>query len=945
MKVVFHLFISLLFILLPLGHIQAQNSHKNGELATSVINNPIVMGYYSQWAIYSPNIHIQDLPVDYMTHIVYKSAYLNEYGEIITGDSFADIEHLYPTVNIEEEEILGSFGQLIKLKRINPELKVIISIGGWGRSEYFSSLSSTKRGREKVAKSAIKFMQRYHFDGIEIDWQFPINFSSRKPVNDIKKKNVNDGKYLGLLMKELRRQCQYLVDKCWLQAVLAPYSIDDKWDARELSNNVNVLVLDASRIHGDINEFTEHQSPLFAKDGKRSIDQLIKQLDSFGVNKQKIVMAIPSFSIGWEGVKNQDNGLRQVFGNLSWGSWDSQSSGRTGVYNRNHLAYFQSSKNYEKYWDEYSKSSYMYNPDRFDGHFIVYETDRSIKAKVAYAKDHKLAGIAARQLHNGDFVLRSTYSYFYFWRGLYYKTIDFWQTNRSVLIVIIQLLMILFIFVVFLLLFLNKRQVVDLQERKKLLLLKSHLQNLEWPLINLLMISPELSKRKLIDNRSVEQTLLATSQILPAMTSILSETKLNNYIQPIKTKSVSLVELLLTVSNLIIISKNCQIKPLGNIQFELLTDEVVSQQFFYQLFIFCCESANHNGDISLFVNEKNNNLVFDISVEKNQRDVYVNHAQLKNLFYQASRLEYKLRKNHGKSISFELIIPKRKYQAKLVCPSKFLFCQSNQTTINRDDKFLNSIVIKSDKHTESLHQIDTTAALNNESFEPVNLLNSSPENSLMSQIASFNLSALPSKDIYKGLEQACQFFINYLCQDSKITIYQNEQLISKLGEDGIDNGEEKVIKGHDFSIKIVTANTLTLEDQQLIQVLVYQIEMIQKSIKALVKEPGILAELHELTRNKDQIRYLKAESGYTGIYLQSKKEPRYISMRLRTIKLYFDDSSLIQIHRSYLVNAKKVSHIESLSKLKYNMIIENEKLPISRTYISSLKEMNPQWFK
>ena len=51
-----------------------------------------------------------------MTHLVYQSAYLNKKGEIEVGDAFADIEHLYPNTNLEQEEILGSFEQLIKIK-------------------------------------------------------------------------------------------------------------------------------------------------------------------------------------------------------------------------------------------------------------------------------------------------------------------------------------------------------------------------------------------------------------------------------------------------------------------------------------------------------------------------------------------------------------------------------------------------------------------------------------------------------------------------------------------------------------------------------------------------------------------------------------------------------------------------------------------------------------
>ena len=75
----------------------------------NVTSAPIIMGYYAQWSIYSPNLHIQDLPLELMTHLVYQSADLTSEGVVVVGDPFADVEHLYPNTLIEQETILGSF--------------------------------------------------------------------------------------------------------------------------------------------------------------------------------------------------------------------------------------------------------------------------------------------------------------------------------------------------------------------------------------------------------------------------------------------------------------------------------------------------------------------------------------------------------------------------------------------------------------------------------------------------------------------------------------------------------------------------------------------------------------------------------------------------------------------------------------------------------------------
>ena len=84
------------------------------QINTSSKNSEIIMGYYPQWGIYSPNIHIHDLPLDLMTHFVYMNAGVNEKGEVYVGDPYADIEHFYPNSNLEKEAILGDRTQFFQ---------------------------------------------------------------------------------------------------------------------------------------------------------------------------------------------------------------------------------------------------------------------------------------------------------------------------------------------------------------------------------------------------------------------------------------------------------------------------------------------------------------------------------------------------------------------------------------------------------------------------------------------------------------------------------------------------------------------------------------------------------------------------------------------------------------------------------------------------------------
>ncbi|MBP9077403.1 MAG: hypothetical protein KBG02_11125, partial [Haliscomenobacter sp.] len=88
----------------------------------------------------------------------------------------------YAFAVIEGTEVVPSNGNrhdsinipaLIALKRQNPDLQILISIGGWGGSGAFSDAALTPESRSAFTRSAISYMQRWGFDGIDIDWEYP----------------------------------------------------------------------------------------------------------------------------------------------------------------------------------------------------------------------------------------------------------------------------------------------------------------------------------------------------------------------------------------------------------------------------------------------------------------------------------------------------------------------------------------------------------------------------------------------------------------------------------------------------------------------------------------------------------------------------------------------------------------------------------------------------
>ncbi len=61
---------------------------------------------------------------------------------------------------------------MVRLRRCNPSLKVVLSVGGWGAGG-FSTMAMTDAGRRGFAQSCLFAVDFWHLDGIDVDWEYP----------------------------------------------------------------------------------------------------------------------------------------------------------------------------------------------------------------------------------------------------------------------------------------------------------------------------------------------------------------------------------------------------------------------------------------------------------------------------------------------------------------------------------------------------------------------------------------------------------------------------------------------------------------------------------------------------------------------------------------------------------------------------------------------------
>ena len=68
----------------------------------------------------------------------------------------------------------GGYAQSVALKDINPDLKVLIAIGGWNEGgKNYSEMVSDPETRKKFVDSVVKFVEEHGFDGLDLDWEYP----------------------------------------------------------------------------------------------------------------------------------------------------------------------------------------------------------------------------------------------------------------------------------------------------------------------------------------------------------------------------------------------------------------------------------------------------------------------------------------------------------------------------------------------------------------------------------------------------------------------------------------------------------------------------------------------------------------------------------------------------------------------------------------------------
>ncbi|WP_230408918.1 glycosyl hydrolase family 18 protein [Zooshikella harenae] len=407
----------------------------NNTEHTYINTNKVIGTYFVEWGVYGRNFHVKDIPAKKLTHVLYGfiavcgpneslkkenpqgySALKRECTDqvdytVTIHDRFAALEKSYPG-DKWDDPIRGNFGQLIKLKKENPHLTILPSIGGWTLSDPFYYLAKDPQKRSIFIQSAIKFLKTYpFFDGIDVDWEFPgipgANPNLGSPEDKIA---------FTTLMQELREALDSLSQETGKHyqltaATSAGPSKINNIDYAQVSNYVDYIFAMTYDFYGAWDSVLGLHTGLYAASHEKipafNAHDGVQNMIKAGLPASKVVLGAAMYGRGWTGIQ----------GGQTHYPWDGengkpiQGSWQPGVIDYKHIVnkYLggtngQGINGFKYYYDETAQAPYLWNPNK--GELVTFDNPRSVKAKGQYVLNNDLAGMFTWEIDadNGDII-------------------------------------------------------------------------------------------------------------------------------------------------------------------------------------------------------------------------------------------------------------------------------------------------------------------------------------------------------------------------------------------------------------------------------------------------------------------------------------------------------------------------------------------------------------
>ncbi|MBQ8293051.1 MAG: InlB B-repeat-containing protein [Bacilli bacterium] len=279
-----------------------------------------------------------------------------------------------------------SMGELIKIGTVvearKQGVRVLFSLGAYGNGETgcgnISRAASTSEGRKKLIESIIYNIERYHLDGVDIDWEYPGHF----PASGIS--SAQDRLNYMAFMRELRVALDELGDDYLLTAAIpGGYWGPSNYDLPGLAEVLDYLHMMTYDLHSSW--ATTHHTALYSSNyaPNGSVDAAVTAFIKGGFPKEKLVVGAAFYGRIWR----LTSAPSSIMG----------ASNIDTTLGKDHVTYTTIKQDYLKrstvrsYWDEVACAPYIY--DSATHEVISYDNPNSIKHKCRYVLEKELGGL------------------------------------------------------------------------------------------------------------------------------------------------------------------------------------------------------------------------------------------------------------------------------------------------------------------------------------------------------------------------------------------------------------------------------------------------------------------------------------------------------------------------------------------------------------------------
>jgi chitinase len=260
---------------------------------------------------------IKQYPIAKLTHIIY---------------SFLKLQN--DTLTFHNDNQKNSLQQLVGLKKEFPQLKIMVSIGGWSGCAPCSDLFASEEHRKNFAKTTVALFKEYGIDGLDLDWEYPAieGFPGHK-YTAAYKNNFTE------LIKTLRQEMGNDFLLTFAAGGFVKYleqSVD--WDVViPLVDFVNLMTYD---LVGGYSKFSGHHTPLHsANPWEESTSKCVNWLLDKKMPANKLIIGAAMYARVWE-IKTNTNHSLYMPGEF-----------KRGVAYSDFANYFSDTSGFKYFWD------------------------------------------------------------------------------------------------------------------------------------------------------------------------------------------------------------------------------------------------------------------------------------------------------------------------------------------------------------------------------------------------------------------------------------------------------------------------------------------------------------------------------------------------------------------------------------------------------------------